>query len=128
VVGAGPGHGVRHDPGVVAHDLARDAFDPLGHLGRGATGKRHQQDPAGVGTLDDQMRDPMGKGVGLSGSAPAMTRRGGAAKSPGGAVLDSPLLLRIKSFEVGGRRLHFGWVHPCRNRRRSMIPAVIATF
>ena len=34
VVGAGPGQRVRHDPGVVAHHLARDAFDPLGHLGR----------------------------------------------------------------------------------------------
>ncbi len=36
VVGAGPGQCVRHDPGVVAHHLARDTFDPLGHLGRGA--------------------------------------------------------------------------------------------
>ena len=36
VVGPGPGQCVRHDPGVVAHNLARDALDPLGHLGRGA--------------------------------------------------------------------------------------------
>jgi hypothetical protein len=36
VVGAGPGQRVRHDPGIVAHHLAGDAFDPLGHLGRGA--------------------------------------------------------------------------------------------
>ena len=35
VVGAGPGQRVGHDPGVVAQHLARDAFDPLGHLGRG---------------------------------------------------------------------------------------------
>ena len=35
VVGAGPGQRVGHDPGVVAQHLARDPFDPLGHLGRG---------------------------------------------------------------------------------------------
>src|SRR4051794_2110032 len=39
--------------------------------------------------------------------APAMTSRGGAA-SPPAAVLDSPPLLRIKSFEVGGCHLHLG--------------------
>ena len=36
VVGAGPGQRIRHDPGVVAQHLARDPFDPLRHLGRGA--------------------------------------------------------------------------------------------
>jgi hypothetical protein len=33
VVCAGPGQRVGHDPGVVAHHLARYALDPLGHLG-----------------------------------------------------------------------------------------------
>ena len=37
VVGAGPRQCVGHDPGVVTQHLARDPFDPLGHLGRGAT-------------------------------------------------------------------------------------------
>ena len=37
VIGAGPGQCVRHDPGVVAHHLSRDAFHPLGHLGCGPT-------------------------------------------------------------------------------------------
>ena len=32
VVRAGPGQCVGHDAGVVAHHLARDAFDPLRHL------------------------------------------------------------------------------------------------
>ena len=36
VVGAGPGQRVGHDAGVVAHHLARDPLDPLGHLGGGA--------------------------------------------------------------------------------------------
>lgn len=68
VVGSSPGQCVRHDPGVVVtQHLARDPFDPLGHLGRGTPRKRHQQDPARVGALNDQMGDPMGEGVGLSG-------------------------------------------------------------
>ena len=37
MISAGPGQRVRHDPGVVAQDLARDALHPLGHLGCGAT-------------------------------------------------------------------------------------------
>jgi hypothetical protein len=51
------------------------------------------------------MGDPMGEGVGLSGSAPAMRSRGGAA-SPPAAPCSS--LLRIEGFEVGGCRLHLG--------------------
>ena len=108
VVGAGPGQRVRHDAGVVAHHLARDAFDPLGHLGRGAPGKRHQQDPAGVGALDDQMGDPVGEGVGLSGSRSCddqQRRRRQSSRSP---VLDRTPLLGIEGFEVGGCRLHLG--------------------
>ena len=69
MVGAGLGQRVRHDSGIVAEHLGR-SVDPLGHLGGGTTRKRHQQDPAGIGTLNDQMGDPMGEGVGLSEPAP----------------------------------------------------------
>ena len=51
VVGAGLDQRVCDDAGVVAHDLALDPFDPLGH--------------AGVGALNDQMGDPVSEGVGL---------------------------------------------------------------
>ena len=108
MVGAGPSQCVRHDLGVVAHHLARDAFDPPGHLGGGATGKRHQQDPAGIGTLNDQMRDPMGEGVGLSGARAGNDEQGRCGQSPGGPVLNRPPLLGIECFEVGGCRLHLG--------------------
>ena len=111
VVGAGPGQRVRHDAGVVAHDFARDALDPLGHLGRGATGKRHQQDPTRVCTLNDQMGDPMGEGVSLSGSGAGNDEQGRRGQSAAGAVLYRTPLLGIKSFEVGGCRLHRG-VYP----------------
>jgi hypothetical protein len=108
VVGAGPGQRVRHDPGVVAHHLACDAFDPLGHLGCGSPRKRHQQDPAGISSLNDQMGDPMGEGVGLSGPRSCDHQQRRRGQSAGGAVLDSPSLLGIEGFEVGGCRLHLG--------------------
>ena len=54
--------------GAVAHDLSCDALDAPGHFGRGAARKGHQQDPAGIGTVDDQMGDAMGQGVGLPGT------------------------------------------------------------
>ena len=65
VIGSGPGQRVRRRAGIVAHHLARDAFDPPGHLGRGAPGKRHQQDPPRVGALNDQMGHAVGEGVGF---------------------------------------------------------------
>ena len=72
---------VRHDPGVVAHHLARDPLDPLLVIAA-APRKRHQQDPARVGTLDDQMGDPMARVLVFPDPAPAMTRSGGAANPP----------------------------------------------
>ena len=108
VVGAGPGQRVRHDPGIVAQHLAGDAFDPLGHLGRGTTRKRHQQDPAGVGPLDDQMGDPMGEGVGLSRPRSRNDQQRRGRQSSRGPVLDRTPLFGIEGLEVGGCRLHLG--------------------
>ena len=65
---AGPGQRIGHDASIVAHDLARDALDAARHLGGGAARKRHQQDPAGIGTIDDDVGDPVREGVRLSGS------------------------------------------------------------
>ena len=106
VIGSGPGQRVRHHAGIVAHHLARDAFDPPGHLGGGAAGKRHQQDPPRVGALNDQMGHPMGEGVGFPGSRACdhqQWRRRQSSRSP---VLDGTALLGIKRVEVGGCRLH----------------------
>ena len=108
VVGAGPGQRIRHDSGVVAQDLARDAFDPLGHLGRRAPRKRHQQNPAGVRALDDQVGDAMGEGVGLAGTRSGDDEQWCRGQSSRGTVLDRTPLLGIERFEVGGCRLHRG--------------------
>ena len=63
-----PGQRVGHGPGAVADDLPRDALNAPGHFGGGATRKGHQQYPAGIGTIDDQMGHPVCQGVGLSGT------------------------------------------------------------
>ena len=106
VIGSRPAQRVRHHPGIVAHHLAGDALDPSRHLGRGAAGKRHQQDPPGVGTPDDQVGHPMGEGVGFArpGARDHQQRR--RRQSARGAVLDGAALLGIERVEVGGCRLH----------------------
>jgi len=38
------------------------------HLDRGAPGEGHQQQTMGVGAIQDQMRDPMGESLGLTGT------------------------------------------------------------
>jgi hypothetical protein len=60
-----PGQRIDDGAGAAAHNLSCDTLNAPGHFGRGAARKGHQQDPAGIGTIDDQMRDPMGHGVGL---------------------------------------------------------------
>ncbi len=66
VEGTGPGQRVRHHAGIVAHDLAGDPLNALGHLASRATRECHQQYPSGIGAIDDQMGDAMGEGVGLA--------------------------------------------------------------
>ena len=94
-------------PALITQDLARDPLDPPGHLGRGPPGERHQQDAARVGAIDDQMRDPMGEGVGLAGPGAGddQQRASRRAHAPAQAVLDGPPLLGIELFEVGHRHL-----------------------
>ena len=105
VKGPGPGQRVGHHAGALAHHLAGDAFDALGHLGGRAAGKRHQQDAAGVGAVHDQMRDAMGEGVGLAGSGAGddQQRR---ARTRSRTMLDGAPLFRIEAVEVGGCRWH----------------------
>ena len=97
-----PGQRIGHGPGAVAHDLSRDALDAPGHFGGGATRKGHQQYPAGIGTVDDQMGDPVCQGVGLSGTRAGndeqrRTRCGVFLRHP---MLDSSSLFAVEAFEI----------------------------
>ena len=58
--GTGPLQRVCHNTSTVPQHLAGDPFDALCHFGSGAAGKCHQQNASGVGTVDDQMGNPMG--------------------------------------------------------------------
>ena len=122
VEGAGPGQRVGHDAGIVAQHLARDPLDPLRHLGRRAARKRHQQDAARVGAVDDQMGDPMGEGVGLAGTGAGDHQQRGDRPLARRAMLDGAPLLRIEAFEIGGCRWH-GMIVPGGGESHSVIPA-----
>ena len=108
MIGARPGQGIRHDPGVVAQDLARDTFDTLRHLARRTPRERHQQNAAWVGALDDQVGNAMGEGVGLAGTRARDDQQWCRGQSSRGTMLDRASLLRIERFEVGGCGLHRG--------------------
>ena len=59
----GPGEGVGHHAGIIAEHLPGDTLDASGHFRRGTPREGHQQDPAGVRAIDNEMRDPMGKSI-----------------------------------------------------------------
>src|ERR1700682_5966699 len=103
---AGPGQRVRHHPGIVAQDFARNPLNAFCHLGSGAARERHQKNAPGVGAADDQMGDAMGQCVGLAGSGAGdhQERRGWPLARR--AMLDGAPLFRIKTFEIGGCRWH----------------------
>src|SRR5690242_4605662 len=60
-----PGQCTAGYSGAVAHDEPCDALDAPRHPNRGTARKGHQQYPARVATIDDQMGDAVSQGVGL---------------------------------------------------------------
>jgi hypothetical protein len=106
VKGARPSERVRHDAGIIAHHLADYSFDALRHFGGCTAGKRHQQNASGVGTIYDQVGNPVSKRVRLAGTGAGNHQQGG----PRPAVilqytmLDGPALRWIKAFEISGSR------------------------
>src|SRR5450759_1972644 len=104
--GAGPGQRVRHDAGIIAHHLAGYSLDALRHFGSSTAGKRHQQNASGVGTVYDQMGNPMSKRVRLAGPGAGdhQQRRTWPAVILQYTMLDGPALFWIKAFEIGSSR------------------------
>ena len=100
---AGPGQRIDYGAGAASHNLSRDALDAAGHFSRGAARKGHQQDTAGIGTVDDQMGDPVGHGVGLPGTRAGDYQERGAWRSAFhlDAMLDGSSLFPIERFEIG---------------------------
>ena len=97
---AGPGQRISDDRRIPPQHLGRDPFDPLRHLASSAAREGHQENAARIGTLHDQMRDPMRQRVRL-----ARTGSGDDQEWPGDlarAMLDGQPLLRIEFGEIGG--------------------------
>ena len=97
--------------GAAADNLSRDALYTPCHFGGGATRKGHQQYPAGIGTVDDQMSDPVRQGVGLPGARAGddekrRTRRGILLPH---TMLDSSTLFAVEGLEISnGHRWQIG--------------------
>ena len=98
----GPSQRIGHDPGATTHDLSRDALDTPRHFGGGTARKGHQQYSPGIGTIDDQMRDPVRQGVGLSGTRAGddEERRARSGVLLPHTVLDSLSLFAVEAFKI----------------------------
>ncbi len=103
---AGPCERVGHGAGARSHRLRANAFDAARHLGRRPAGEGHQQDTAGVGPVDDQMRDAMGERVRLAGPGAGDDEKRSRRRAlflPR-AMFDGPSLLGIEFLQIGQRR------------------------
>jgi hypothetical protein len=81
-----PGQGgrLRCASGAVAASFGKDLVGPPRHLECGAPSEGQQQQTMGIGTVQDQMRDPMSERLCLAGApAPAaISKAGGDFVSP----------------------------------------------
>src|SRR5690606_15716971 len=93
--------------------LTHDRFHPPGHLERGATGERQQQDTLGAYTLDDEVRDPMGERHCLAGAGAGNDqKRPGTEGNTGCVSIGGRLALGlVQRLQVARPRL-CGNVHP----------------
>jgi hypothetical protein len=100
---AGPGQRIDHGAGAASHNLSCDTLNATDHFSRGAARKGHQQYPAGIGTVDDQMGDPVGHGVGLPGTRAGDDQERCARRSVLrlDAMLDGSSLFTIEGLEIG---------------------------
>ena len=109
-----PSQRIGHGPGAVADDLPRDALNAPGHFGGGATRKGHQQYSTGIGTVDDQMSDPVSQRVGLSGTRAGddEERRTRCGAFLAHTMLDSSSLFAVEAFiyptDIGGKSVSGG--------------------
>src|SRR6516164_4428299 len=121
-----PGQRIGHGPGAVADDLPRGALNAPGHFGGGATRKGHQQYSTGIGTIDDQMRDPVSQGVGLSGTRAGddEERRTRCGVFLTRTMLDSSSLFAVEAFKISNG--HWWQIGQRRSRYSTMILVLFA--
>src|SRR6516225_6255770 len=119
---AGPAQRLVHDAGPLAENLWRDPLDTFRHLRRGTPRERHEQDSARVGAANDQVGDPVGEGIRLTGSSAGDDQQGSSDMAIcSDPMLDGPTLLRIERLKIGCGRRREHELSPC-SIPRSMIP------
>ena len=102
---AGPGQRVCHDCRIRPDNVFADTLDPSRHFRGGTSGKRHQQDAAGIGAIHDQMRNTVGERVGFARTGPGddQQRSGRVPFLQPNAMLHRPALLFVELFQIGNR-------------------------
>jgi hypothetical protein len=102
VKGAGPRKATAGQAGVAGGDLGGDALHAPGHLVGSAPGKGEQQDPPGVGTLGQQVGDPMGEGIGFAGARAGDDQQRAVVRPGAGAMERGGTLGVVEGVKVGG--------------------------
>jgi len=99
-----PSQRIDDGAGAATHNLSRNMLNAPDHFGRGAARKGHQQDPAGIGAVDDMMGDPVSHGVGLPGTRPGddQERCAWCSVLRLNAMLDGSSLFTIEGLEIAG--------------------------
>jgi len=82
---------------LAAEGRRGDPLDSPDHLLGGSAGKRQQQDPVRINSIDDKMCNPMGKGLRLprAGASNHQQRRGRRGAFGVYTVLDRMALFRV---------------------------------
>ncbi len=97
---AGPGQRRSDRLGIAWKHLAGDARNAASHFSGCTARERHQQNSAGIGAANQQMRDAMGERVGLAGSGAGNDQQRGAGRGELAAMRDRAALLRIEIVEI----------------------------
>ena len=100
---ARPGQRASDNTSILPHDLCGNPLYPADHLGRRPAGKRQKQNPAWIGSLDNQMSHAMRQRVGLArpGARNDQEWFGGAVGLRPDAMFDGPSLFRIELGKIG---------------------------
>jgi hypothetical protein len=98
-----PGQRIGDEANAAADNLSCDTFNAPYHFGCGATRKSHQQDPAGIGSVDHEMGDPMRQSIGLPGARAGDNEERWTWRSIQllDAMLDGSSLFTIKELKIG---------------------------
>ena len=124
---ARPSQRAHHDGRIRPEYLRTDTLDASAHLSRRPPGEGHQENPARIDAVDDQMGDPVRQGIGLAGSCPGYDQeRSRRRPCLSDAVFGGPPLIVVELLQINsGHRVRS--VRGATGKRLSTIPVLFAT-